>query len=162
MFQLCTNFLFGLCKFVWVIDCLSFFLVSSRSSNTPLYPQNATNQRACPNSWFFYCFHFIFTFESIKELGSALVSLFFKAPRLVSQRKSMIIMSSFNKGSLYGSSLQIGNANILEFTYSDLTSKFATNLWIHKTILEFTRLVEFMETREQDHLKCENEMDFTS
>jgi hypothetical protein len=28
--------------------------------------------------------------------------------------------------------------------------------------LEFTRLVEFMETREQDHLKCENEMDFTS
>jgi hypothetical protein len=37
-------------------------------------------------------------------------------------------MSSFNKGSLYGSSLQIGNANILEFTYSDLTSKFATNL----------------------------------
>jgi hypothetical protein len=33
-----TNLWFGLCRSVWVIDRLSFFLVSSRRSNTPLYP----------------------------------------------------------------------------------------------------------------------------
>jgi hypothetical protein len=32
-----------LCKFVWVIDCLSLFLVPSQSSNTPLYPQSAVS-----------------------------------------------------------------------------------------------------------------------
>jgi len=32
----------------------------------------------------------------------------------------------------------------------------------YKTNLEFTRLVELMETREQDHSKCENEMDLNS
>ncbi len=31
-----TNFLFGLCRSMWVIDCFSFFLVSSWSFNTPL------------------------------------------------------------------------------------------------------------------------------
>ncbi len=30
---------FVLCKFMWVSSCLSFFLVPSRSSNTPFYPQ---------------------------------------------------------------------------------------------------------------------------
>ncbi len=66
-----TNFLFDLCRSVRVIKCLLFFLVSSRSSSTPLYPQSATSQGACPNSLLFCCFHFILTFESIKELGSA-------------------------------------------------------------------------------------------
>jgi hypothetical protein len=28
-----------LCRYVWVIDCFSFFLVPSRSSDTPFYPQ---------------------------------------------------------------------------------------------------------------------------
>jgi hypothetical protein len=66
-----TNLLFSLCKFVWVSDCLSFFLVPSQSSSTPLYPQSVASQGACPNSLCFRCFHIIFTFESIKELGSA-------------------------------------------------------------------------------------------
>ncbi len=36
----------------------------------PFYPQNVASQGACPNSLLFCCFHFIFTFESIKELAS--------------------------------------------------------------------------------------------
>jgi len=32
-----------LCMFVWMIKCLSFFLVPSRSSSMPLYPQNVVN-----------------------------------------------------------------------------------------------------------------------
>ncbi len=47
---------FVLCKSVWVIKCLSFFLVPSRSSNTPFYPQSAASQGACPNSLLFRCF----------------------------------------------------------------------------------------------------------
>jgi hypothetical protein len=35
------------------------------------------NQGACPNSLSFHCFHFIFTFESIKELGSALMIMIY-------------------------------------------------------------------------------------
>ncbi len=53
------------------ISCLSFFLVPSQSSSTPLYPRSATSQGACPDSLLFRCFHFRLTFESIKELGSA-------------------------------------------------------------------------------------------
>ncbi len=52
-------------------DCLSFFLVPSRSSSTPLYPQNVASQKTCPNSFLFHYFHLRLTFESIKELGSA-------------------------------------------------------------------------------------------
>jgi hypothetical protein len=65
-----TNLLFGLCRFVWVIKCLSFFLVPSWSSNTSFYPRSATSQGACPDSLFFHCFHFRLTFESIKEFES--------------------------------------------------------------------------------------------
>jgi len=70
-----TNLLFGLCKFMWVSDCSSFFLIPFRSSNTPLYSQSAANQRACPNSLRFRCFHLRYTFESIKELGRGSFSL---------------------------------------------------------------------------------------
>jgi hypothetical protein len=60
-----------LCRFMWVSDCLSFFLVPSQSSNMPLYPQSAVSQKVCPNSLLLRCFHFKLTFESIKELGNA-------------------------------------------------------------------------------------------
>jgi hypothetical protein len=50
---------------------VSFFLIPSRSSSTPLYPQSATSQGVCPNSLLVQCFQFKLTFESIKELGSA-------------------------------------------------------------------------------------------
>jgi hypothetical protein len=44
VFQLCTNqLLFGLCRSVWMIDYLSFFLISSWCSNTPFYPQSVAN-----------------------------------------------------------------------------------------------------------------------
>jgi hypothetical protein len=37
--QLCTNhFMWVVCKLVWVSEACQFFLVPSRSSNTPLYP----------------------------------------------------------------------------------------------------------------------------
>ncbi len=47
--QLCTNHLvLVLCKFVWVVEACQFFLVPSRSSNTPLYPSKVlrTKKRA--------------------------------------------------------------------------------------------------------------------
>jgi len=59
---------------------LVIFLVPSRSSNTPLYPQSATSHGTCPQLLILSLFHFKFTFESIKELGSAShgISLAFK------------------------------------------------------------------------------------
>jgi hypothetical protein len=62
--QLCTNHLvLVLCMFMWVVEACQFFLVPSRSSNTPL--QSVASQGACPNSLFFCCFQF----EPLKELG---------------------------------------------------------------------------------------------
>ncbi len=52
---------------------MSFFLVPSQNSSTPLYPQSATSQGACFDSLLFSCFHLRLTFESIKEVGSASV-----------------------------------------------------------------------------------------
>jgi hypothetical protein len=45
-----------LCKSLWVLKCLSFFLVPSWSSNMPLYPQSVTSQGVCRNSLLFHCF----------------------------------------------------------------------------------------------------------
>ncbi len=53
------------------MNCLSFFVVSSRISSTPLYPQSVMNQGACLDYLFFRYFHFRFPFESIKELENA-------------------------------------------------------------------------------------------
>jgi hypothetical protein len=53
-----------------MIECSSFFLVSSQSSSTPLYPQSATSQGACPYSLPFHYFHFKLSIEFIKEPGS--------------------------------------------------------------------------------------------
>jgi len=46
MFQLCTNELvLVLCRLVWVVEACQFFLVPSRSSNTPLYPSKVLQTR---------------------------------------------------------------------------------------------------------------------
>jgi hypothetical protein len=69
--QLCTNHLvFGFVQVRVNSWCLSFFLIPSQSSNTPLYPQSAMSQGVCPDSLLFCCFQYRFTFESIKELGN--------------------------------------------------------------------------------------------
>ncbi len=49
--QLCTNHLvLVLCKFVWVIEACQFFLVPSRSSNTPLYPSKVLRVKECAST----------------------------------------------------------------------------------------------------------------
>jgi hypothetical protein len=46
--QLCTNhFVLILCRSVWVSEACQFFLIPSRSSNTPLYPSKMLQARAC-------------------------------------------------------------------------------------------------------------------
>jgi hypothetical protein len=40
-----------------------------------MYPQSAASQGTCLDSLLFHCFHFKLTFESIKELGSALTMI---------------------------------------------------------------------------------------
>jgi len=58
MFQLCTNHLvLILYKFVWVVEACQFFLVLSRSSNTPLYPSKVLQTKECAlTSYFFVVF----------------------------------------------------------------------------------------------------------
>ncbi len=72
VFQLCINCLvLVLCKYVWVIEACQFFLVPSRSSNTPLYPSKVlrTKEHApTPCSSVVLCLGY--TFESLKELGA--------------------------------------------------------------------------------------------
>ncbi len=59
VFPLCINHLMlGLCTFVWVIEACQFFLVSSRSSSTPLYPSKCCEPGSSPNSLLFRCFQF--------------------------------------------------------------------------------------------------------
>ncbi len=47
-----TNLLFGFCRSMWVIDCLSFLLVSSRSSNTPSTPKVLQARERFPIPYF--------------------------------------------------------------------------------------------------------------
>ncbi len=60
-----------------MIKCLSLFLIPTRSSSTPLYPQNVAIQGTYLDFLLFYCFHFKLTLESIKELESASVYFLF-------------------------------------------------------------------------------------
>ncbi len=62
--------LFSLYRSVWMIKCLSLFLVPSYNSNTPLYPKSVMSQRTCLDPLLFHCFHFRLSFYSIKELGN--------------------------------------------------------------------------------------------
>jgi hypothetical protein len=82
MLKLCTNQ-----HVVWFVQIqvsyLSFFLVPSWSSSTPLYPQSVVSQVMCPNSLLFRCFHFKLTFESIKEVGSASNVVFYISLRAI-------------------------------------------------------------------------------
>ncbi len=70
--QLCTNhFVLVLCKSVWMIKVCHFFLVPSRSSNTPLYPSIVLWARECALTLCsFDVFNLGFAFESFKELGA--------------------------------------------------------------------------------------------
>jgi hypothetical protein len=63
-----TNLLFGLCRFVWVID-LFLTCPNSHPIAVPLYPWSAMNWGAYLNSLSFQCFHLGFVVEFIKELG---------------------------------------------------------------------------------------------
>ncbi len=69
--QLCINHLVLVsCRSVWVVKACQFFLVPSRSSNTPFYPSKvlrAKERALTPCSSTVLCLGF--TFESFKELG---------------------------------------------------------------------------------------------
>ncbi len=78
MHQMCsnyalTNLLFGLCRFVWIIDllviCFNLHPGALTHSSTPL---NATKLGSIPQLLIIMLFHFGFTIESIKKLGGAL------------------------------------------------------------------------------------------
>jgi len=72
MLYLCTNhFVLVLCRPVWVGEACQFFLVPSRSSNTPLYPSKvlwARERASTICSFIVFCLGL--TFESLKELGA--------------------------------------------------------------------------------------------
>jgi hypothetical protein len=72
VFQLCTNHLvLVLCKSVWVIEACQFFLVPSRSSNTPLYPSKVLQAKERAST---LCLSIVLCLgliiESLKELGA--------------------------------------------------------------------------------------------
>jgi hypothetical protein len=69
--QLCINHLvLVLCRSVWVSEACQLFLVSSRSSNTPLYPSKVLQARERALTLYsFVIFSLGLTFESFKELG---------------------------------------------------------------------------------------------
>jgi hypothetical protein len=66
-----TNLLFGLCMSVRVIDWLSFFLIPSWNSNTPLYPWSAASHGVRPNSFSFRYLHLWTCIWVHKKLGCA-------------------------------------------------------------------------------------------
>jgi hypothetical protein len=70
--QLCTNhFVLVLCKSMLVIEACQFFLVPSRSSNTPFYPSIVLQAKERPRLLTLPLFFSLgLTFESLKELGA--------------------------------------------------------------------------------------------
>ncbi len=71
-----TNLLFGLCRSVWIIDLLVIHLNPHLGVQHAPLPQSTTSWESYPNSLSFRCFHIGFAFESIKELGSVLISTY--------------------------------------------------------------------------------------
>jgi len=70
VFQLCTNhFVWVVCRPVWVTKACQLVLVSSRSSNTPLYPSKCCELGSVLRLLLFHCFLLGLTFEPFKELG---------------------------------------------------------------------------------------------
>jgi hypothetical protein len=80
--QLHTNQLIWFVQ-VHVSKWLSIFLVPSRSSNTPFYPQSVVNQGAHPSS---LLFRLKLTFKSIKELESVSQSVIIVATLTLGSR----------------------------------------------------------------------------
>ncbi len=68
--QLCTNhFVLVWCRSLWVSEACHFFLVSSRSFSTPLYPSIVLRARErAPTLCPFVVFSLRLTFEPFKEL----------------------------------------------------------------------------------------------
>jgi len=64
-----TN-LFGLRMFMWVIDYLSFFLISSWSSNMPLYPKVLRARERAPPPYSFVVFTLDSHLSLLKSLGA--------------------------------------------------------------------------------------------
>jgi len=70
VFQLYTNhWMFGFVQVRVSSWCLSFFLVPSQSSSTPLYPQSAANQGVCPTPYFFVVFSLNSRLSPLRSLG---------------------------------------------------------------------------------------------
>jgi hypothetical protein len=65
-----TNLLFGLCKSMWMIKCLSFILVSFWSFSTSLYPKVLRAREHAPTLYFFV----VFTSDSPLKLSRSLGS----------------------------------------------------------------------------------------
>jgi len=70
--HLCTNHLMlVLCRPVWVSEACQFFLVTSWSSSTPLYPSKVLRAKEhAPTPYSCIVFYLGLTFESLKELGA--------------------------------------------------------------------------------------------
>ncbi len=114
--------LFGLCRSVWVIYCLSIFLVPSQNSNTPFYPQNATNHGTCPRSLLFRCFHLKLRFESIKELGSASLQL-----HNIEDVPIPFLSTATSKGPIFPLAFPHGIPSITYQTCSTISSKWISS-----------------------------------
>jgi hypothetical protein len=69
--QLCiNNLVLVLCRSMWVSEACEFFLVPSRSSNTPLYPFLVLRAKECAlTPYVSNVFCLGFTFGYLKELG---------------------------------------------------------------------------------------------
>jgi hypothetical protein len=71
VFQLCTNHLvWVLCRPVWMSEACQFFLVPSRSSNTPLYPSKCCELRNVPRLLpfsLFYTWTHIWVLQGIRS-----------------------------------------------------------------------------------------------
>jgi len=58
-----------------LIDACHSAYFHPRAPTRPSTPQSVASQTTCPNSFFVHCFHFRFTFESVKKLGSVYLNL---------------------------------------------------------------------------------------
>jgi hypothetical protein len=72
-----TNLLFGLCKFVWIINLLvNLFSLHPRALTCPSTPKVLRAKEHAPTPSPYVVFTFRFAIKSIKELGGALVESF--------------------------------------------------------------------------------------
>jgi hypothetical protein len=143
-----------LCKFVWVVEAYQFFLVPSRSSNTPSYPSKVMWAREHAPTYYFFIVSSLDSHlgpssscERIKEFPNMSVKLYFVISKSVVTRAQLFWNIKYNIAS-----------GLFNITKRDIPTKMKATFEKHDLLGNSIKQKMLLESRalfwKQCHKKC--------